>query len=141
MSQKRIISILAAVAILALGLFLLFRATPASAIRSVVEQQFVAISVADFEKAHTFLAKEKRDVLDKDGLRYYVAGHSLLESNVKRTYKDVIVQEGGTTATAYVDVENVTGEKGGINVFLAKEGSDWKISSYDFISADVTGQK
>ncbi len=136
MSQKNIISILAAVALIAVGVFFFLKSTPASAIKSVVEQQFVAISVADYEKAHTFLAKDKREKMDKDDLRYYVAGHALLESNVKRAFKNVTLSDE-STAVAYVDVENVSGEKGGIDVFLVKEDGGWKIASYNFVSADI----
>ncbi len=137
MSTKVIVSMLAAVAVVALGAFFFLKSTPTSLITSVVEQQFVAISVADYEKAHTFLAKDKREKMDKDDLRYYVAEHPLLESNLKRTFKNVVVQQDGITATAYVNVENVSGEKGGIDVFLTKEDAEWKISSYNFVSADL----
>ncbi len=129
MSTKVIASALAAVAVLALGIFLFF-GTPTNQIKSVVNQQFTAISVADFEKAHTYLAKDKRAAMDKDDLRYYVAQRPLLQYNVKRTFSSIVIQDA--TATAYMDVEAVDGQKGAINVFLVKEEGKWMISTYDF---------
>ena len=139
MSRKLIVGVVVAVVIAAIGVFFFLRFSPSGAVKSVVEQQFIAISVGDLEKAHTFLSKEKQEAINTYDYRYYIAQHPLLEYNLKRMYKSIAIQD--STATAYVDVEDVDGNKGGIDVYLVKEGDQWKVSAYNFVSADVTGQK
>ena len=131
MSRKLIVGVVVAVVIAAIGVFFFLRFSPSGAVKSVVEQQFIAISVGDLEKAHTFLSKEKQEAINTYDYRYYIAQHPLLEYNLKRTYKKIDVD--GTTAEAYLDVEDVDGNKGGINVALVKEDGQWKVVSYNFV--------
>lgn len=137
-SKKITIGILAAVALALLATFFVWNfLSPAKQLARAVDEQFVAISVENFDKAFTYLSKGKKSSMTKDDLRYYAHQHPVLWSNIKRDVKDVSIDANGMGGNETLALENADGLKETMSVFLIKEDDQWKIVSYAFPLTDT----